>query len=53
MTTIILKSGKKHHYWGNITISRSNGKYVVDDGYKVQTIPEKEVDRIIDDKLTP
>lgn len=54
MTTIILKTGKKRYFWGRVSITESNDRYVVDDGFKVETFPVKNVDRILnDDPLTP
>jgi hypothetical protein len=54
MTTIILKSGKKRYFWGKVSITESNGRYVVDDGNTVETFKFEKVDRIInDDPLTP
>jgi hypothetical protein len=54
MTIIILKSGNKHHFWGRVSITESNGRYVVDDGFKIETFLISSVERILNDNpLTP
>lgn len=54
MTTILLKTGKKRYFWGKVSITESNGRYVIDDGNKVETFLLDQVHSISsDDPLTP